>query len=653
MTNIFEPMPSFSASASSRLHVVLFSGGRGSGALSQQLVSPQIDLTIAINGYDDGASTGEVRRFLGDSLGPSDFRKNASRLAAYRSSCPAALIELLDLRLPDGARHEDGVAALHVMRDEGAVEGSAGGAFNFSDCSVGNIVFAGCFLRAGRAFNAAVDDYCALLSLPAGIIENVTDGTNALLVALDCDGRLLASEEEIVDSHRRNRIDDIFLIDHAPTEEERTRLASSDRETILAFVARHARSPGANPRLLQKLAAADLIVYAPGTQHSSLFPSYLTSGISRAVAANLRAAKLMITNIRADAEITGSSATEIMHRAVHYLRQKGQLSIPIPCLITHCLINDPGDAAQQPYVPLGALDTLDDPRLVRVGHYEDGMTGLHHASKVLHPFLMGRPGEAARRRIAVYLHDATSCDKIVQTMLEFVRGGIEALPVAVTMFYRSREDVEPTLLASLPFAAKNLGASGSGPAFHQILDTEPFDYVVLFESSGMYIGEDAVRLIAHVAFGRLDAVWGSRRLSVRRIQESYRLRYRHKLLLGATSYVGSHVLSLGYLLLFGRYVSDSLSAARAVRSEYVRQARVDPADKQANHHILSALLRDGAELIETPIWFCSLSPERVRRTSVRDGLRALLTMARWWLKPRRRQPSDAATTAHAKVALGA
>ena len=64
------------------VRVVLFSGGRGSGALATTLIrTPGVVLTIAINGYDDGASTGEVRRFLGDALGPSDFRKNASRLA--------------------------------------------------------------------------------------------------------------------------------------------------------------------------------------------------------------------------------------------------------------------------------------------------------------------------------------------------------------------------------------------------------------------------------------------------------------------------------------------------------------------------------------------------------------------------------------------
>ena len=64
-------MPSSSKDARGRatrlLKVVLFSGGRGSGVLTRQLLgSPSIALTIAINGYDDGASTGEVRRLLGD-----------------------------------------------------------------------------------------------------------------------------------------------------------------------------------------------------------------------------------------------------------------------------------------------------------------------------------------------------------------------------------------------------------------------------------------------------------------------------------------------------------------------------------------------------------------------------------------------------------
>ena len=66
-----------------KVRIVIFSGGRGSSVLSQELLADsRIELTLAINGYDDGLSTGEVRRFSAKSLGPSDFRKNANRLAA-------------------------------------------------------------------------------------------------------------------------------------------------------------------------------------------------------------------------------------------------------------------------------------------------------------------------------------------------------------------------------------------------------------------------------------------------------------------------------------------------------------------------------------------------------------------------------------------
>src|SRR6185369_16469228 len=136
------------------LSVVLFSGGRGSGALTRQLVArPGVSLTVAINGYDDGASTGEVRRFLGDSLGPSDFRKNASRLAGELHTSGPELIALLDARLPAGIASAEAVAQITRTADDPASHGRvrdwltafveehtrSGTPFAFGDCSVGNL----------------------------------------------------------------------------------------------------------------------------------------------------------------------------------------------------------------------------------------------------------------------------------------------------------------------------------------------------------------------------------------------------------------------------------------------------------------------------------------------------------------------------------
>ncbi len=651
-----------------QLRVILFSGGRGSDVLTRQLVgNPSIALTIAINGYDDGASTGEVRRFLRDSLGPSDFRKNASRLATELRSCPPMLVELLDLRFPAGAAEADARRAFAALRgdrsadapdvrahadrlDAGVVTGigdalrafenlltESGEAFNFSDCSLGNLVFAGIYLQSGRDFNRAVDDYAALLGLPIGLIENVTDGTNAWLVGIDAAGRLLATEEELVDGTRPHRVRDIFLIGRPLTADERTRFERSpdDAAKLLDGLAVY---PALNQRLEAKIASADLMIYAPGTQHSSLFPSYLTPGLSTAVAGNLTAIKLLITNIQSDAEITGSNAVDIIDRAVFYLKEKGRLALPTPCLITHYLVNDPErDSAEKPYVPLGPLESIEDPRLVRIGNYEEGVTGRHDAARVLAPFIDGLLAREERKRVAVLLHDARSTNKSVQTMLEMVRGGIARVPLDVTVFY-SGEPLDARVTGSLPFAVTRLPAGDE--SFAAAAKSGGFDYVALFESSGMYRGEDLVGLASHLAVGRFDAVWGSRRLSVRDIQESYRLRYRKNLLLGAISYIGSHALSLAYLLCYGRYISDTLSAVRAVRAADAFDPAIDLTDKRANHLLLSALLRRKAEILEIPVRFFPISPERVKRTSPLEGLEALMTIVWRRFTPVRRDMAE-------------
>lgn len=648
------------------VRVVLFTGGRGSSVLSRQLIRhPQVKVTLAINGYDDGASTGEVRRFLGDSLGPSDFRKNASRLATELQTCDAAFVDLLDLRLPAGCTRDQGLMSLRLLTgqtvdapdvafrdlstllqklnsedraalarpfDRFAQEVIRGNrTFDFNDCALGNMAFAGCFLEAGRQFNAAIDGYCALLKLPPGVILNVTDGTNAFLVAVNEQHRFLSTEAEIVGSTGRHKIADIFLLDHAPTAEEETALASAAPEVIREFIRKHATSPSVNSTLLERVAQADVIIYAPGTQHSSLFPSYLAPGLGEAIARNLSAIKVLITNLREDAEIADISAVDLIERAVHYLKERNTKPLPTPCLITHYLLNDREQRTDdKPYVPLGRLETIEDPRLVRIGNYEEGNSGFHDASKVLTPFIEAALHQAERSRIAVWLLDGQSLNTVTQTILEAHRAGLAQLPFETTVFYHDRESLPALLADSLPFPVVNTFQEGlpAHQAFPRAMKDGDFDYVILFDSSGMYRGEDILNLASFLTNRRLDAVWGSRRLSVTDIRESYKLRYRHNVVVGAISYVGSHLLSLAYLMRYGRYMSDTLSSARAVRSTLLKSAGFDLSHPCFNQLLLSRLLQSRAEIIETPVQFFPLAPAKAKRTTVWGGLRSLAAALR-------------------------
>src|SRR5690349_10406887 len=81
-----------------KLEVVVFSGGRGTHSLTDTLLRHrQVSLTVIINAYDDGLSTGRIRKFVPGLLGPSDVRKNISRMMQCTEGTQKALKTLSDL----------------------------------------------------------------------------------------------------------------------------------------------------------------------------------------------------------------------------------------------------------------------------------------------------------------------------------------------------------------------------------------------------------------------------------------------------------------------------------------------------------------------------------------------------------------------------
>jgi len=62
-----------------KFNVCIFSGGRGAATILSELVKiEQLNLTVLLNAYDDGLSTGVLRSLIPGMLGPSDIRKTFS-----------------------------------------------------------------------------------------------------------------------------------------------------------------------------------------------------------------------------------------------------------------------------------------------------------------------------------------------------------------------------------------------------------------------------------------------------------------------------------------------------------------------------------------------------------------------------------------------
>ena len=80
--------------------ISLFSGGSGNNRFIDLIKNiPGVEINIIVNGYDDGKSTREIRKYIPGILGPSDYRKNLSHLIDLKSTNGKIFKDLFTIKI--------------------------------------------------------------------------------------------------------------------------------------------------------------------------------------------------------------------------------------------------------------------------------------------------------------------------------------------------------------------------------------------------------------------------------------------------------------------------------------------------------------------------------------------------------------------------
>ncbi len=389
-------------------NVVIFSGGRGTRSIVQALLERgDCQVTTIVNAWDDGKSTGEIRRFF-DMPGPSDIRKNQEAMLPKDHPHYRFFEELYQFRFPVRAEHDAVVDALldfatgnndflgaAKIKDDGVLwvlrrlveeflaqlarrEYALGQQFDFGDCSLMNCLFAGAYELLDRDFLKAA----AMMGRLAHIRGRVLPASRAdmKLAAIRENGEVLCSEAEIVDGKSAIRIREIFLLNAPP---DRQHLKSLTPDERLAELRSLNQEVPATEAVLQAIGAADLIIYGPGTQHSSLYPTYVLKGIPEAIARNRRAPKIMITNIARDNDIPGYTAGDLIAGTQRHLSRQMRRAIKPTDLIELVLVNRPGAPRTTHHIS-PEVDQTDLPGLVLIPRdYEDPSSPGKHDGRLV------------------------------------------------------------------------------------------------------------------------------------------------------------------------------------------------------------------------------------------------------------------------------
>ena len=209
-------------------------GGTGNFVVLSGLKSYDVELSVIVSMADDGGSTGILRDELGV-LPPGDVRQ-----------CLVALSDSSRLmRSLMNYRFETGCLCGH---------------------SFGNI-FLSALEKTTGSFEKAVEEVGKVLSIKGKVIPVTTHQVKLKMLLRN--GKLLEGEKEVYSSTEIcNGFDSIYL------------------EPF----------PKANPRAIDEIMNADLIVFSPGGIYTSIIPNLLVEGISKALR-ETKAKKLFVVNL--------------------------------------------------------------------------------------------------------------------------------------------------------------------------------------------------------------------------------------------------------------------------------------------------------------------------------------------------------------------
>jgi 2-phospho-L-lactate transferase/gluconeogenesis factor (CofD/UPF0052 family) len=602
--------------------IVLFCGGRGSATIIRALLrQSDVELTLLVNAYDDGLSTGALRNFIPGMLGPSDFRKNLSYLFGNYSHAQYALKSLMEYRLAGGAGEIEKVARFTGSGDpaplDEPVKGwfaqlppstsqqlrallarffalAAGTSFDYRDCSLGNLVFAGAYLEHGNDFNAAARAVAELVGTRARLL-NVGEQQNRILVGLKHDGTLLASEAEIVGPQSAVPITDLYLLAQPLTQDDLQALEGMDTAGKRSFLSARDSVPALSPFAGAAIASADIVLYGPGTQHSSLLPSYRIA--AAALAASPAPVKALVMNLDSDHDIQKLTARDILDAARRYGAN-----------VTHILLNDAPDR-----LPPGEMDV---PMLH--GAFANPARPAVHNGTAVADAITGLTTRRATPSVEIFadIHNrSVASEELVEEFLETDWSGVAP---HLTLNRVAQPDAA--------VGVSDFGGLFPDTAyFRNWLSGGSSDYLVLMTGDGAYRFADVRGIIALLEQQQsLGGVFGSRTQSRRQFITSVRAAYGENRLLYWLGKVAAFFLSTLFYLRTGIIVSDPLTGLRVFRRGAVTGLPDTKGD--APLALVRQLIGQGVEVAELPVLYRTFSGFTDPNWRMRRGLRNLVSL---------------------------
>jgi dolichol-phosphate mannosyltransferase len=171
---------------------------------------------------------------------------------------------------------------------------------------------------------------------------------------------------------------------------------------------------------------------------------------------------------------------------------------------------------------------------------------------------------------------------------------------------------------------------GKGRAVQRGIREAAGDYIWIQDADLEYDPSDYMPLLAALKTGS-DAVYGSRVLGQIRAS-GWSLTPGKNLSQGFGPWFAGVVLSFLTLLLYGRWISDTLTAYKLYPAKELKEMKIETRGFETDHEITAKLIRGGLRIAEVPISYRPRSLAEGKKIKPRDGLIAVWTLLKFRFK---------------------
>ena len=372
---------------------------------------------------------------------------------------------------------------------------------------------------------------------------------------------------------------------------------------------------------------ADIIIYGPGTQFSSLFPSYLTKDLKNFIQKS-KAVKFLVTNIFLDNDILNETVESIVQKFHYFFNNKNLTNNNR--LVNYYLVNK----FDREDINLSKKDNYllyNNKKNYVLLDWEKG-AGLHYpnwlAKKIFDlskkSFLSKKLKKSVVSIVVPSLNEKDYIDKVLRKLTNLQINTFNLVIELIVIDGGSNDGTIEIIKKYKNIKFYTLANAQKGEVIKLGIEKSKGDVIVLFPSDNEYDVSDIEKVITPIMLGQSNIVYGSRMIKCLNLDDQLGKIYKNNYLGMLLSKYGGKLINLFILFFFNKSISDPFTSVKAFDANLLKKLTLNQKGFAIDFEIFVKLNKNKNFFLEVPVLFNPRQNNKGKKMTVGQGIKCLM-----------------------------